>query len=864
MISQTCGSSARVFVRKGFRAMVLGALGTLAADAVSHIAGESPVVNAEKEFDRFMKSYEFAIEAQKLKREDIRNLMELIVDRMDMYHLIGALLLEFCIAFYGDFKLLEENYSHEPRLIMEIFLLSNIAAVGFLLFAIWLSLHASVAAHAIGVELLLDHNRLTIPTPENLRQMRQATSIFRSVYRMFDNPLRRTNPDRLTEDKPELEDPPAVLSLDSLEVGAGHEVLPPRLSSALHKLEHREKFAESHKSWLRFDAYSRVSMSLGINQMLQSLSYFILGPIQKYRPSFALISVVGIQAIAFFLLKLDLRTTDHGNYDEEDEERDNRDISRIQWGELSIITITFVLPPVWMVVVLWTCHFMGEGGRSYARVATTPIFFLHGFWLFLVWFNIKPHENDNLPTRLRTVGYLDVFTRDAFLGKDEEEEQEEEQAASKMRWRQGYKALRAGSSLFCSSHDEDRRGGATSDDEEIVGTVSTKKMVRTPRAWNRMSVTFHSGCGRLSSDERRRAKKKMLGHDHVAWLVVGRFTLSLIALWVIGGFIHIVHCTFDVEGVQNNLDGETEVAEESGEATETSPMVKELELLNKRRQLRADWPEPRSFFEVTALQCNASDLVVSSPFSSYVAELHQDEGAVGPLSPVAGLGLAAVLCGFGPSCEGLAQVRNGSWHLVQLAGSPGVLPGRSEILPIPSNWRIVTAARVPCSSATCHAVLLAGWDGHRVVIADLLRASPSASWELHLRFTVHDGLGSCRAKRRDAQDAISGREGRFQEVGYPDIRALHLHTTAAGCRKLAVLHGGPLAAQVDGWDLASGEHLGCWRAASQSKYSALCHDGRTMLLARHGAQGPVLESLAVPDALGRCGRSGTQAATQTV
>ena len=32
----------------------------------------------------------------------------------------------------------------------------NIAAVGYLLFAIWLSLHASVAAHAIGVEFLLD------------------------------------------------------------------------------------------------------------------------------------------------------------------------------------------------------------------------------------------------------------------------------------------------------------------------------------------------------------------------------------------------------------------------------------------------------------------------------------------------------------------------------------------------------------------------------------------------------------------------------------------------------------------------------------------------------------------------------------
>ena len=33
--------------------------------------------------------------------------------------------------------------------------------------------------------LCQDHNRLTIPTPDNLREMRQATSLFRSVYRLF-------------------------------------------------------------------------------------------------------------------------------------------------------------------------------------------------------------------------------------------------------------------------------------------------------------------------------------------------------------------------------------------------------------------------------------------------------------------------------------------------------------------------------------------------------------------------------------------------------------------------------------------------------------------------------------------------------
>ncbi|CAE7246804.1 unnamed protein product, partial [Symbiodinium necroappetens] len=101
----------------------------------------------------------------------------------------------------------------------------------------------------------------------------------------------------------------------------------PRIKNDLIKHEHRAKFAEHHRAWLRFDAYSRVAMALGINQMLQSMSYFIAGPVQKHRPSFALITVMGVQApspwltylrdsdasaeaIAFFLLKLDWRTMD--------------------------------------------------------------------------------------------------------------------------------------------------------------------------------------------------------------------------------------------------------------------------------------------------------------------------------------------------------------------------------------------------------------------------------------------------------------------------------------------------------------------------------------------------------------------------
>eukprot|EP00439_Symbiodinium_sp_Y106_P000392 s7352_g1.t1 len=227
--------------------------------------------------------------------------------------------------------------------------------------------------------------------------------------------------------------------------------------------EHRAKFAEHHRAWLRFDAYSRVAMALGINQMLQSMSYFIAGPVQKHRPSFALITVMGVQAIAFFLLKLDWRTMDPWrnrargilfeikdlaadlrdwlgdedteNSDDESEKPNKRkDVSSLEGSEFVFICITYLLPPVLLVVILWIAHYffsdpttgdLDHQGRIVSRVLSTPIFFLHAIWLYLVRQSIAPHHNDLLPVRLRTVGYLDVFTRDALVEELMQEDDEE-------------------------------------------------------------------------------------------------------------------------------------------------------------------------------------------------------------------------------------------------------------------------------------------------------------------------------------------------------------------------------------------------------------------------------------------------------
>lgn len=860
--------------------MVIAAMSALAMDSLSHIVGEGPLINAEKEFDRFTKSYEFAIEAQKLKREDIKSLMELVVDRMDMYHLIGALLLEFCVGFYGEFKMLEQDYVNEPKLIMEIFLLSNIAAVGYLLFAIWLSLHASVAAHAIGVEFLLDCNRLTVPTPDNLREMREATSMFRSTYRLFQKLQRNLSSGdaamaalnsaaagsgsatagaggdksvagglgafgALGMEQKEVQKPPKELTLEALAT-TGQPLVMPRINDDLQKLEHRAKFAQHHRAWLRFDAYSRVSMALGINQMLQSMSYFIAGPVQKHRPSFALITVIGVQAIAFFLVKLDWRSMDTDESDDEGEfqRTKKKDVSSLPLIDFFAISVTNLLPPVWMVLILWLAHFIDstdEGnldhqGRITARVLATPIFFLHAAWLYLVRWYIAPHQHDLLPVRLRTVGYLDVFMRDAKLVHEQEEEdlEQEVEAFPQPRRRKSTRCRHneaAMKTVVCCDSVEDLWTSHEWEEDYLASVETSGRRAKSrgrktpePQSPDVEAAKGHapSECQQCLVPKRKRPR----GHDHVAWLVVGRFTTVMIWLWIGGGFIHITNSLLDLEGTPKDLNGniQDQVRRELGPP----------------RKLLAQWPEPARFFEVTKLHCNSSSVVIGTPFNVHTAP-RADEG-LGPLAQIGEFEMKAAWCEPG-RCRALEK-RGRQWQLRSLG--EGSLPALLDVLP--ESWELLAAApavppiwRSPPGAAGGAAapVLLAAWDGERVVISRL--EETDRRWRLHRRFAVHPS---------NCSQADDG--------GRPQVQGLYLDTS--GCETLTVLRGRAL----EGWDLVAGTSLGCWKISAEDhgEYSAVCHDSSNLLLARHGSEGPILEAAGLPDTFTHCRVSGQDSALQ--
>lgn len=803
--------------------MVFGWLAALALDSASHIAGESTIKHGEKEFDRFIMSYEFAMEGQKLKREDVRDLLELVLGRMEMYHLVGALLLQFCVAFYGEFKLLEEEYASEPSFILEIFLLSNITAIGYLLFAVWLSLHASVAAHAIGIEFLLNASRLTVPSPENLRYMRQATSVFRHVHDLFEEAERRQGmPPGLQPGRPlgsprsrgraivprkfvtesDFDDPLPLAESDGRGIkGQGDELapgagkLPLSLARDADTMEHRHRFAGSHKGWLGFDAYSRVCMALGINQMLQALSYFIVGPVQQKRPSSALISLFSVQAVALLLLKLDLRNTD-GEDREKEKETDpqdsdcsdassasrasflavgSRDVSVASWRDLVLVLSTYSLAPLWATLALWAHRFSQH--RTSLSFSVTPCFFLHGVWLMLVLRIISPSEGEMLPQRLRSVGYLDIFTKDI---QPEETTRGSKESFSSAMGPKGVRTLKQGVG-----------GGAP--------------------------VTFH---------------------ESAPWLVVRRFTLTIILMWMIAGCVHVGHILYP--SFEEFKAGQDQNIEETGEA----------------RRLRAVWPEPASFFEVTALHCNSSHVTFSGPDALFSTRRMDDAAALGPLAESGGPHAHSVMC-RDEGCEALVP-RGGTpgsggtaWRLeptgsAYFSGAPG------QAVPLPQEWRLVTGAWLP-RQGDAEVALLAGWDGTTITVAEMRRESIRAPWSLRRRFVVRPSSGrraSCGAAPTDSAGAGSecAPDAAEPRREYAGVRAIQLSANGA-CETLSVLLPN---GTLDGWDISGGTKIGSWRVSS-AEHTAMCHHGRDLLLTHPGGRGgPVLEVVPLPQALATC------------
>jgi len=164
------------------------------AFAVSAMAGAAALFGGSKElamynrknyfFDnklRMERDYQIqdmTIEQFALYREDVRDLVELTVGKMDLYLIAAALLVDRTIVMIC--KQSEAFPPKAPDWAITLNAMSLSSGVFYLLLTLWLAMYASIAAQSFGTRLLTQFVRLPFATPEQLNKLLPEASNYES------------------------------------------------------------------------------------------------------------------------------------------------------------------------------------------------------------------------------------------------------------------------------------------------------------------------------------------------------------------------------------------------------------------------------------------------------------------------------------------------------------------------------------------------------------------------------------------------------------------------------------------------------------------------------------------------------------
>jgi len=439
---------------------------------------------------------EMQVKRFELFREDVRDLVELTVDRMDVYHLVGALFLEFCVVLFCEGRI----QGSAPPFLLSMFLLSNACAFIYLLLAVWLSMHASIASHSFGVRLLTRFVRLPIPSVQQMNSLRSqfrdyerqdvskllalpfqdqkkqewdqvdadgsvvqkqgpasngggdngaesastlSAAVTTSPCVVHSSPSASYSPSPRAPAPPKayqapsppattlgrscsqasrkLEDSPSAGGPQSQEGQKpgqlpstvrgseedGHELLPEEAmapmggddlltgrSGALPE-RHIQLFRTLQSKWQCYDAYCRVCMGLGVNQLLQALSYYAIAHtlVENRSPTTGWVLVILFQSTTVALAVLDL--------------------AGLMQREIMAIQLVGILPCCLTAWGIQNAARNEEGELDPEQTYKISPFccLFQALWLEL-WLRVAAPSGDQakLPRRFRQVLFLDVFS----------------------------------------------------------------------------------------------------------------------------------------------------------------------------------------------------------------------------------------------------------------------------------------------------------------------------------------------------------------------------------------------------------------------------------------------------------------------
>lgn len=405
----------------------------LAAKELFDYNRENYSFDAEQRLQRELMRLDMQVTRFEMFREDIRDLVELTVGKMEMYHLVGALFLEKTVALYCEGRIKEEV----PPFLLALYYMSVAAGYAYLVLAVWLSMYASICSHSFGVRLLTRFVRLPIPGEAQLDSINARLGDFEQQgAQAMRVPFvggrqewkRRQNLGAVPEEEPagnrqsgassssSAAPAPQVRPCGVQEDFLGPGELPLGAMDSIMKAstqlpgKHVHLYRRLQNKWQCYDAYARVSMALGTNNILLAFTFYLVNVtlVQFNAPSAGYSLILVFQFTALALCYIDIAKLGH-------------------FGILAMQALPCSSAFIAAISAELTDHASGVGKNPGELTTNYPLaplcFFLLAAWFEMLLRTAWP-SNDGacLPRRFRAVLFLDVF-EDAGLTLEEAEGQ---------------------------------------------------------------------------------------------------------------------------------------------------------------------------------------------------------------------------------------------------------------------------------------------------------------------------------------------------------------------------------------------------------------------------------------------------------
>jgi len=346
-----------------------------------------------------------------LWREDVRDFVSLTEQKMSLYLIVNVLLLSFTVSLWVEGQLPEST----PDWLVMGYQVSCVVAFSFHLLTIWLAMHASICAKSYQIRVLTQLVRLPVPTWQELEACRTAGSEYEKLdaRQMFRVPFVTGKQESFVAGNTASQMPDAEAAGVSGPEGATEERsealatdpwgLERRGDDAyeldcpnpkeISELRHMKLMRQAAVYWQTYDAFARVSMSVGINQLMLGMTYYILGYALLELKAFcaALAGVLAFTGSAEVILRVDLTLPPNSQ---------------------RLVQLLVAVGPIISFAAAYVHSFHQDTLKELAELLAPLAYISNGIAIGCMTFFLKVDQQDNgamIPSAFKGVLFLDVF-----------------------------------------------------------------------------------------------------------------------------------------------------------------------------------------------------------------------------------------------------------------------------------------------------------------------------------------------------------------------------------------------------------------------------------------------------------------------